>query len=101
MWNIQRAGSGWQDTVFVVADRIGSSAFYVAADIWAHKQRSGWGLANIYGAFEDVYSFVEQILIPSPTRCFSNLSVKAALARLILTWRTNFGRWLADSGAMW
>ena len=43
VWNIQKAGSGWQDIMFVVADKIASSAFYVAADVWTYKHCSCWG----------------------------------------------------------
>ena len=59
--------------MFLVADKIATSAFYVAADIWANKKRSGWGLVKIYGAFADVFSFVEHLMVPSPTRCFYEL----------------------------
>ena len=73
VWNIQVPGKGWQEAMFLVADKIAPSAFYVAADIWANKKRSGWGLVKIYGAFADVFSFVEHLMVPSPTRCFYEL----------------------------
>ena len=53
-----------------MADKIASSAFYVAADIWAYKKQNGWGLVKVYGAFQEILSFVEDLLIPAPTRCF-------------------------------
>ena len=56
--------------MFFVAEAINPSAFYVAADTWRHDQKTGWGLNKIYGTFEDEAAFVQQLLIPAPTRCF-------------------------------
>jgi len=61
--------------MFQAADKIDKaasapSAFYVAADTWRHDQKNGWGLSKIYGAFRNVESFINQLLIPAPTRCF-------------------------------
>ena len=55
-----------QGAVFIVADRVASSVFFAAADIWAHKKCRSWGWDKIYGGFTDILSFVEHPVIHSP-----------------------------------
>ena len=50
VWNIQVAGKEWQEAMFLVADRIAYSAFYVAADTgtpkteWLGVSQNLWGV---------------------------------------------------------
>jgi len=75
IWTARIPGMRPQEAMFQAADKIDKaasapSAFYVAADTWRHDQKNGWGLSKIYGAFRNVESFINQLLIPAPNRCF-------------------------------
>ena len=80
-------GKGWQQqqAMFHAADIIeqngatggartcsdlGSSAFYVVADVWTRKGGNAWGLGKIFGAFRSPTDFVTQLLEIARTRCF-------------------------------
>ena len=84
--------------MFVVADKIELSALDVAADVWAHKHSSGWGLAKIEGAFEDVFSFVEHLLIPSATRCFYKLTREGSPCKAYFDLEAERGLLTAEQG---
>ena len=44
IWNVKEKGLGWQQTMFQRADKVSTSAFYVAADVWTYKGKAGWAV---------------------------------------------------------
>ena len=55
-----------QGAVFIVPDRVASSVFFAAADIWAHKKCRSWGWDKICEGFTDILRFVEHPVIHPP-----------------------------------
>jgi hypothetical protein len=93
---------GWQQAMFSAADSIERSArtaattqcslgqatiFYVAADVWTRKSGEGWGLGQIYGAFETPHTFVTQLHKVAHNRCFYEVSALTVHAKYTLILR--------------
>jgi hypothetical protein len=65
---------GWnekpQEAMFQVADKISSTAFYIAADDWTRPHGKAWVVGKRFGAFKNAVDFVTDFLEISHNRCF-------------------------------
>jgi hypothetical protein len=77
---------------------LGSSAFYVAADVWTRKGGEAWGLGKIFGAFRSPIDFVTQLLEIARTRCFYEIFRADCECKAYFDLEAEPGVWNAEQG---